>query len=237
MHICFIIAMEAEAVSIIENLSLDEVANFAPGLPMRAWSGLYGSDQISVVVNGKDTDYKLDLIGTQAATLSTHLAINHFKPDLIISAGTAGAFQSKGAKIGEVYLSYPHVVFHDRRVDIPGWDKMGVGRFPVYDVREIALALKLKTGVVTTGNSLDMPETDEATIRTIGGEIKEMEAAAVAWVASLHNVPMFCIKSVTDLVDSAHPTHEQFLSNLRLAVESLTDVCLKAVAFLLSNKT
>ncbi len=237
MHICFIIAMEAEAVSIIENLSLDEVANFASGLPMRAWSGLYGSDQISVVVNGKDTDYNLDLIGTQAATLSTHLAINHFKPDLIISAGTAGAFQSKGAKIGEVYLSYPHVVFHDRRVDIPGWDKMGVGRFPVYDVREIALALKLKTGVVTTGNSLDMPETDEATIRTIGGEIKEMEAAAVAWVASLHNVPMFCIKSVTDLVDSAHPTHEQFLSNLRLAVESLTDVCLKAVAFLLSNKT
>ncbi|WP_084555892.1 phosphorylase family protein [Alkaliflexus imshenetskii] len=236
MHICFIIAMEAEAASLIEKFSLDEVTHFASGLPMWAWSGLQGADQISVVVNGKDADYNLDLIGTQAATLSTHLAINHFKPDMIISAGTAGAFQSKGANIGDVYLSYPHVVFHDRRVDIPGWDKMGVGRFPVYDVREMALTLKLKTGVVTTGNSLDMPETDEATIRAIGGEIKEMEAAAVAWVASLHKVPMFCVKSVTDLVDSAHPTHEQFLSNLRLAVESLTEVCLKVVGYILVHK-
>lgn len=35
---------------------------------------------------------------------------------------------------------------------------------------------------------------------------QEMEAAAVAWAASLFNTPMFCVKAVTDIVDGDRPT-------------------------------
>ncbi|MDG5799945.1 5'-methylthioadenosine nucleosidase [Marinilabiliaceae bacterium ANBcel2] len=219
--VCFIIAMEAEAKPLINALSLKEDVDFAPGLPCRAFTGSFNNNPIALVLNGKDEQYNLDLIGTQAATLTTQLTIDYFHPELIISAGTAGGFQRKGAEFGDVYLSYPNVVFHDRRVDIPGWKEMGFGGYSVKDIRSIADELNLKTGVVTTGNSLDMSAQDEAIIEQLNGEVKEMEAAAIAWVATLHKTPMFCIKAVTDLVDTEHPTQEQFMTNLKLAVNNL----------------
>jgi Phosphorylase superfamily len=39
-----------------------------------------------------------------------------------------------------------------------------------------------------------------------GATIKEMEAAAVAWVAQLFGKPMFCVKAVTDIVDGDRPS-------------------------------
>lgn len=36
--------------------------------------------------------------------------------------------------------------------------------------------------------------------------VKEMEAAAIAWVAGLFRKPMFCVKAVTDIVDGGRPT-------------------------------
>ena len=34
-----------------------------------------------------------------------------------------------------------------------------------------------------------------------GVAVKEMEAAAIAWVAALFHIPMFSVKSITDIVD------------------------------------
>ena len=228
-NICFIVAMEVEASSFIKQMNLTEDKLFAPQLPMRLWKGQIGETLVSVVINGKDAEYNLDLIGTQAATFTTAIAISALNPDLIISAGTAGGFASKGAEVGDVFLSYPKIVFHDRRVDIPGWKEMGIGSFMSFDTRDIAGKLGLKTGVVTSGNSLDMPETDARMIESVGGEIKEMEAAAVAWVASLYKIPVFCIKAITDLVDSPHATNEQFRKNLAMAVSKLTEAMVKII--------
>ena len=41
-----------------------------------------------------------------------------FKPDVVISAGTAGGFGARGAKIADIYLSTA-TVNHDRRIPIP----------------------------------------------------------------------------------------------------------------------
>jgi 5'-methylthioadenosine nucleosidase len=230
-NICFVIAMRAEAQPIIDALQLVEDSSFCPGLPMRGWTGAYRNIQLSLVINGKDPETGLDLIGTQAATLATQFAIDKYNPQLIVNAGTAGAFGENGANIGEVFLSRDHVVFHDRRVPIAGWDKQSIGYFQVLDVSELT-SLGFKMGVVTTGNSLDMPEHDEENIRKIGGEIKEMEAAAVAWVARLHQVPLFCVKAVTDLMDSGIPTHEEFDQNLKLATENLQKGVTNIIDFL-----
>ncbi len=230
--ICFVIAMQSEAQLLINKLNLTEDNNFAPGLPMRAWFGKLNNSGIIITVNGKDNDTALDLIGTQAATLTTHLAIEYFKPNMIISAGTAGGFSHKGAQIGDVYLSFPRVVFHDHRINIPGWDNMGKGLFNCWDTREMATILNLKTGIVSTGNSLDMLPTDEEYINKLGGEVKEMEAGAVAWVAYLYKIPFFCIKAITDLVDSIHPTSEQFNQNFNLAAGTLTESSISVINFL-----
>lgn len=231
--ICFVVAMSTEARPVIDVFGLAEDPEFGSSLPMRGFTGEYKGIQLSLVINGKDNNTGLDLIGTQAATLATQFAVEKYGPQLIINAGTAGAFGENGARIGDVYLSRDHIVFHDRRVPIAGWDKQSIGYFPVWDVTPL-LSLGFKSGIVTTGNSLDMPLHDEENIRKIGGEIKEMEAAAVAWVAGLHEIPLFCVKAVTDLMDSGVPTHEEFSKNLKLATENLRDGIVKIIGFLAS---
>jgi nucleoside phosphorylase len=57
-----------------------------------------------------------------------------------------------------------------------------------------------------------------------GAHVKDMEAAAIAWVASLLDIPFLGVKSITDLVDGAHPTADQFTQNLCHAVGRLAGV-------------
>ncbi|MGQ1891863.1 phosphorylase family protein [Thermophagus sp. OGC60D27] len=233
-RITFIVAMEAEARPLIRKLSLVEDEFFGVGLPMRGWTGEYEGISLCLVTNGKDRATTHDLIGTEAATLSTQLALERYRPQMVINAGTAGGFMQKGARIGDVYLSHREVVYHDHRVDIPGWEAHSEGHYPVWDTGQLQ-SLHLKYGVVSTGSSLDMPEGDEKRIHRLGGELKEMEAAAVAWVSSLHAVPFFCVKAVTDLVDSGKPTHEEFLQNLKLATDHLSEACLEIIQFFAQN--
>ena len=53
--------------------------------------------------------------------------------------------------------------------------------------------------------------------------VKEMEAAAVAWVGSLHEIPVGAVKAITDLVDHPAPTAEQFTANLASAAAALQE--------------
>ena len=112
-------------------------------------------------------------------------------------------------------------------------------------------ALNAKTGVVTTGNSLDHTEKDDEMMAQNGSgstrwreifsiyvlflcpldaSIKDMECAAIHWVCRMFNKPLIAVKSVTDLVDGDRVSHEEFLDNLHtashevgVALESLVD--------------
>ena len=94
-------------------------------------------------------------------------------------------------------------------------------RSPAADLRAHAAALGCRLGIVTTGDSLDESPDDAARILESGAEVKEMEAAAVAWIAGLHGVPVGAVKAITDLVDHPAPTAEQFTANLAAAAEAL----------------
>jgi 5'-methylthioadenosine nucleosidase len=59
----------------------------------------------------------------------------------------------------------------------------------------------MKVGVVSTGNSLDCTPTDAEVMKANEASVKEMEGAAIAQVAQMYGVPIFAIKSVTDIVD------------------------------------
>ena len=227
--ICFIVAMAAEAKPLIQHFGLMHQGGRFGQAPSQVYQGNYKNIEITLVTNGKDADTGFDYIGCEAATLSTHLAIAYYHPDIIINAGTAGGFASKGAKIGDVYLGHKYIVFHDRRVDIPGWNRMGQGYFPCIDSDEIARLGGFKQGICTTGSSLDMTEDDAEQMRQTGGEVKDMEAAAVAWVAQLYKTPILCVKAITDLVGADRPTAQQFDDNLSMATQKLKDACFKIV--------
>lgn len=232
MKICYIVAMEAEAKPFIERYGVQKVDGaFAP-LPCLLYEHqLNDKDTLYIVVNG--TQHGSSLIGCEAATLATVKAIDRIHPDLVINSGTCGAFRKHGADIGKVYVGNA-VMFHDRRV--PGddeWGTQALGNYPVFNrAEEIAQALSLPMGKVTTGSSLDMQPCDLEIIEQNGGQLKDMEGAAVAFVCSLMNVPCLLVKSVTDLVDGGEKTLDEFLRNLAYSSEELSNVNIRIVDYL-----
>ncbi|MEM9608722.1 MAG: 5'-methylthioadenosine nucleosidase, partial [Actinomycetota bacterium] len=193
------------------------------GLPFAWHAGSVGGLQVAVTTNGVDPRHGVDNIATQPAALNTYVSIDRWAPDLVLTAGTAGGWAARGADIGDVYLSGGDLVFHDRRIGIPAFDEYGHGRYPTVDAAGLAARLALKTGVVTTSNSLDDPEPDRSIMRAHGADVKEMEAAAVGWVTWLLGVPVMAVKAITDLVDHHTETAEQFQANLAMATDRLSD--------------
>jgi 5'-methylthioadenosine nucleosidase len=222
-RIAMIMAMAAEANPIIDRLKLSAQGQIYPQLPMQLYSGNLGNSSIHLIISGKCNRHGVDHIGTQAAVLNTHLAIDFLVPDIIINPGTAGGFKKDNVSIGDVYLGHPHVCFHDRRINLPGFKEYGIGYYPCFNSDEIAKVLELKTGVISSGNSLDYTPMDLEVMQSHNGIIKDMEAASVAWVSQLHGIPFIAIKAITDLIDGDVPTEEEFLKNLQKTSETLSE--------------
>jgi 5'-methylthioadenosine/S-adenosylhomocysteine nucleosidase len=183
----------------------------------------YEGEGLVVAVAGTHPRFQVDSIGTISAALLTSAMLERYRPTRLVNAGTAGGFEARGAQVGDVFLGAEVAVFHDRRIPLPGFEAMGRGHLPVECDRALAAALGLKVGVVSTGDSLDCTSDDLAQLTALDAQVKEMEAASIAWVCERHGVPLVLLKAITDLVDHPSPTSEQFVKNLSLAVARLTD--------------
>lgn len=221
-RIVLLMAMSGEAEPLLETLELAE-GNFGTSIvyPFRIFKGIFQGAELFLVTSGKDPHHQVDNVGTIPAALMCHLAIESFQPQLVVNAGTAGGIGGQGCTIGDVYLSAGELVFHDRRIPLPGFDDYGLGNYSSFDTVWIADRLGLKRGVVSTGDSLDMVPRDLEIITESGAIIKDMEAAAIAWVCNTLQVPMFAIKAITDLIDEPEATEEVFMKNLNLAARNL----------------
>lgn len=232
MKICYIVAMEAEVKPFIDYYGVEKVDGAFDPLPCLLYQKDISGNELSIVING--TQHGSSLVGCEAAAVTTLKAIETLRPDLIINSGTCGAFKCNGAEIGKVYIGNG-VMFHDRRV--PGddaWGTQALGNYQLWDnSAAVAEALNMPMGKVTTGSSLDMQPCDEEIIRTNGGELKDMEAAAVAFVCSLMKVPCMLVKSVTDLVDGGEKTFDEFSRNLSMASEELRKANIRIINHIL----
>lgn len=236
-NLVILMAMQEEAQPLIDNLELlENSAALHPKLPMRCFQKKIGSLSLFVVVSGLDKRHKVDNIGSEAATLMAYEAITELQPDLIISAGTAGGFAQKGAQIGTIYISEEHFVYHDRHVPLPGFVESAVGKYPAYPVSRLAKNLHLQCGVISTGSSLEKSDKDIVVIEQHNAVAKEMEAAAIAWVAMLFDTPMFALKSITNLVDEDNKSEQEFINNFKQASHNLTNKLLELIDYL-QNKT
>jgi len=232
-NISILMAMQDEAAPLINHFEMTEQFDcFAGALPFRCFQKQVGDFTLSVVTSGIDAVNKVDNIGCEPATLMAFESINKLSPDLIISAGTAGGFASKGAQIGTVYASEKHFVFHDRIVPLPGFSDAAVGCFPALNVNTLAKDLGLKTGVISSGSSLEKNPKDQRVIDEHDAVAKEMEAAAIAWVAMLHQVPVVAIKSITNLIDEANQSEDEFIKNFDYSVSTLNKKLLETIDYL-----
>ncbi|CAA2935256.1 5 -methylthioadenosine S-adenosylhomocysteine nucleosidase 2-like [Olea europaea subsp. europaea] len=87
-------------------------------------------------------------------------------------------------------------------------------------------------GKLSTGDSLDMCPHDETAIIANDATVKDMEGAAVAYVADLLRTPAIFLKAVTDIVDGDRPTTEEFLENLAAVTAALDQAATRVVDFI-----
>jgi 5'-methylthioadenosine nucleosidase len=106
----------------------------------KIYTGTVGNITVHLAHNGKCDKFLVDKVGTNAATLTTYLAIGAFKPDLVMSVGTAGGFQSKGATVATIFVSTA-LQNHDRRIPLPGFSVFGVGREDSHPAEALVKAL------------------------------------------------------------------------------------------------
>jgi 5'-methylthioadenosine nucleosidase len=237
--VVILMAMRQEAEPFIERHGLKQIR--IPGmdqkLPFVAYEGrLFQGDgaeeglQVYLVWTGNDKRFGRDVnnVATTASTLSAYVSIQAFRPNLLLSCGTAGGFKCFGGKIGDVYVS-SKCVFHSRRIPASGNEYMeySYGHYRSPPVPLLAKKTGCKIGVVSTSDSLDCTGRDLEIMAQEGAAVKEMEAASIAWVARELQVPFFAVKSITDIVDDktvgaqGQDTLAQFEENLKTASASL----------------
>ena len=218
--IAVIIAMEAEAAPLVEHLKLVKARESPlPGpIPALVFSGDVHGAKVHVVTNGKSAAFGVDCVGTVPASLTAYGICLALKPDILVNAGTAGGFKAMGGAIGDVYLASAFKN-HDRRIPIPGFDTYAIGAVDAFPTPALRAAMGFKDGVVSTGNSLDAPEVDLASLKANDASVKEMEAAGIAHTAELFGVPFVAVKAITDIVDGDQPTADEFMENLGAARE------------------
>jgi 5'-methylthioadenosine nucleosidase len=229
------VAMLSEARPLLDLLALDAASPLDPALPAHVWRRADGGP-LAMVVHGIDPEHACDRIGTETATLVSHLAIRSMRPKLVINAGTCGGFESRGATIGAIYVPSRYL-FHDQRVALPRFSEFARGMIdadaplsaggtsaPPGDPRSAsaaAAAMGAARGTLATGSSLDaMP--DELALFDLEGVVaKDMEGAAIARVCRDLRTPLVAVKAVTDMVDHHADTAAQFVRNLDHATDCL----------------
>ncbi|XP_031393468.1 5'-methylthioadenosine/S-adenosylhomocysteine nucleosidase 1-like isoform X3 [Punica granatum] len=204
--IVIITAVQSQALPLAEKFQLvEDAALSAEGFPWVRYSGVYKNLCLNVIWLGKDLALGVDSVGTVSAALVAYASIQALKPDLIINAGTAGGLKSKGATIGDVFLP-SHVAFHDRRNPLPA-------------------------GKLSTGNSLDICPQDEKLITANDAAVKDMEGAAIAYVADLLKIPIIFIKAVSYIVHDEKPDSDNYLKNLMGGSVALDEAVVRAIEF------
>ncbi len=221
--VAIIVAMQTEANPLIEKLGLqpNNSLGLFPALGLMSYSGKIKDKEIYLIVNGTDQTYHVDNVGTTPAALTAYEVIRVIKPDTIISAGTAGGFANKGANVGDVYISSTKFMYHDRRIPLGDFSSYGIGSFPCLEAPAMVASLGLKSGVISTGNSLTMSTTDQKVLMENNAVAKEMEVAAIAEVANKCGVNVMAVKGITNVVGVNADAPGQFEKNFNLATNNV----------------
>lgn len=228
--IVVIMAMEAEARPFVDRISATPFS-LSTSLPYQGFETQINRCRVSVVVNGQHPRLMVDHIGTDAAAVNMMLAIDRCRPDLVITAGSSGGRRGSGHDIGDVVIVEGQFVHHDRRIPLPGFAELGVGRFPAARVDTMARSLDLPCGAFSTGNSFGETPEDLSMIGSSGTVAIDMESAAVASVCELVGVSATGVRVIANFIDDGHASIGEFQRELPDAAERLANALVEVVHY------
>ena len=191
-----------------------------------------GGAHIELLVPGADPVLGVDRLGPVHAASALARALCSTRPDLVVNMGTCGGFESQGLGIADLVV-VRDAMFHDARVALDGFDALVRAHTRLSpsesQLEAVAERLGARTGLASSGSSLDATADELALFRRTHTLAKDMELAALAVVCREAGVPLAALKGVTDLVDHHEPTHEAFLRNLTRTTDRIAQ---SAAAFI-----
>lgn len=224
--ILILVAMEKEALPLIQILELQVYQQtLDPSLPAKTFYSKTEQGEIFLVMSGKCPLHQVDRIGSQGLNLVAWEAIKTYTPNLILNIGTAGGFQmTHHAKPGDIYISSEAIKYHDRLFypDLVFQD-YGIGNYKCLEIPLLAQQLQLRPGIVSTGGSLIASENEKIQMKKNNASVKDMEAAGIAEIAQLKDIPFIALKIITDLVDIEDCPQNQFERNFETLIHSLAN--------------
>ena len=150
-------------------------------------------------------------IGKVFATLTATVLIEHFKCDMLLFSGVAGAI-NESLKIGDLVIA-KGLCQHDLDITAFGhpYGYVPEGSVVVETtpaLREVAKsvanqkAITLKEGIIATGDQFVADAKRKAWIgETFHADALEMEGASVAVVCDAFKVPFFILRAISDSAD------------------------------------
>lgn len=151
-------------------------------------------------------------VGKVNAARCTQILIDKFNPKMVVNVGSAGALKPE-LEIGDVVIS-TSCIYHDADITAFGHKKgyiSGIGdRYikaneDLVDICKIGLKeilnkeYKIMLGPIATGDQFyNDPKIKEELYKEFGAYCDDMEAAAIAHVCYLCEIPFVAIRSISD---------------------------------------
>ncbi|WP_044470718.1 5'-methylthioadenosine/adenosylhomocysteine nucleosidase [Mannheimia massilioguelmaensis] len=207
-----VVGAMAQEVEILANLMKDKK------ITQIASSTIYEGN-----IHGKQIVLLQSGIGKVAAAVGTTLLIQLTKPDMILNTGSAGGV-AQGLKVGDIVIS-TETAYHDVDVTAFGYVKGQLPACPatfISDKKLTALAEQVareqghhvKHGLICSGDSFIAGGESLAQIKADFPQVTavEMEAAAIAQVCHVFNIPFLVVRAISDAGDGeASMSFEEFL--------------------------
>lgn len=197
-----IIAMQEELDLIInsQNYSIDELfTNLHQNILVSYKKEYKHNDKIvnSYIISGsEDKLHKLSKVGCETAALLTYLAIQHYKPNLVLNCGYAGSSGLVHYNLGDLILSKGYGCYYDREMIFQSHKDIAFGKYPVFNCEELNKKLNFHLGIIGTTDSFK--SCDKGLSKSLGLSCVEMEFAAISRICYNMNVPVIGLKIISD---------------------------------------
>jgi len=151
--------------------------------------------------------FAVSSIGKVSAAMTLTKVLEQYSIDTIINIGLAGNL-SPHLEFGDVVI-VTHTVEHDGLIE--GDEEAQKRLYPLFDLVTVEHP-ELKYGTLVSGDQFIASGTTREALQAKGGQLVDMEWAALAKVAHHYKIPLIALKVISDNADN-HAQHD-FTTNL-----------------------
>ena len=226
--ILYSIVMHEESQILIEtfNLKKDEEFSRSHSNLLESYIKYDDKNNLDIILVRPliDPFNKTELFGTEISFLISYLAIQFYKPDIIISFGYAGSTGiNKSLKLGDIVLAKDCGFYFRRNMIIEFYQKTSMGLYPLFNCENTSKQLNFPLSIIGSSNSF-VSHDDIATSK--GVEVVEMELCSVARAAYYFKIPCVGLKIISDTSSNDELTDQkerekQFLESLKIMRQNL----------------